>query len=591
MSEMQMQFDCLTIEKSFKNFYIVPDYQREYVWQDRQVEQLLNDIVEAYSVNNQKEYFLGSVVVYKNSDGVLELIDGQQRITTFFLTICAFRKIYKDRNIESSLLNSMVKDQTIDKNGDPIDRYKIRLQYTEAVDYIERIAGFEVYPSELTNSGARLFSAYNFAVDFLDKTFQSEDLIKKFFAYFYFKIRFIQIQTQDIGDALKIFETINQRGVGLNPMDLVKNMIFRQVEKSQFTELNLKWKSINDKLESISEKPLRFLRYFVMSNYDVSDMKSGIVREDNIYDWFASNVEKCDYTKKPFEFVELLDKNASAYVSFINGKDQYGNNVNLKNIIGFGGGAYRLHLLLLLPARNLPKELFVALSKTVESIIYYAIMTRKSANELERIFAGWAQIIRGIHNADDYNSFIKKQVNFEMKKWQEIYQNLFMEIGLNSMQKYRIRYILARITQHIDLMRQGSFSLQGLDGYVIKGIEIEHIMPETPNEDLKQKYSSEKYSYMVTKIGNLTLLEKSINCSVSNGSFYAVKKEAYKQSKFYLTKSIAQIDSLGSNTAINRVNEKLQSWSDWTLATIKDRQQILLNLSKDIWKIDTIALP
>jgi uncharacterized protein with ParB-like and HNH nuclease domain len=68
MSEMQMQFDCLTIEKSFKNFYIVPDYQREYVWQDRQVEQLLNDIVEAYSVNNQKEYFLGSVVVYK-TDG------------------------------------------------------------------------------------------------------------------------------------------------------------------------------------------------------------------------------------------------------------------------------------------------------------------------------------------------------------------------------------------------------------------------------------------------------------------------------------------------------------------------------------------
>lgn len=63
------------------------------------------------------------------------------------------------------------------------------------------------------------------------------------------KTSFIRIETYDISDALKIFETINQRGKGLDPMDLLKNMVFRQVDRSKFKELNMNWKSITRSLE------------------------------------------------------------------------------------------------------------------------------------------------------------------------------------------------------------------------------------------------------------------------------------------------------------------------------------------------------
>jgi uncharacterized protein with ParB-like and HNH nuclease domain len=59
---------------------------------------------------------------------------------------------------------------------------------------------------------------------------------------------FIQIST-DVSSALKIFETINERGVGLNPMDLLKNLLFTQVKPSQFTQLKDEWKKITKPLE------------------------------------------------------------------------------------------------------------------------------------------------------------------------------------------------------------------------------------------------------------------------------------------------------------------------------------------------------
>ena len=62
----QIQFTNLTLDSAFQKFYTVPDYQREYVWKEEQVEQLLADITEAFRANRSKDYFVGSVVVYPN---------------------------------------------------------------------------------------------------------------------------------------------------------------------------------------------------------------------------------------------------------------------------------------------------------------------------------------------------------------------------------------------------------------------------------------------------------------------------------------------------------------------------------------------
>jgi hypothetical protein len=82
-----------SIEEAFREcFYIVPDYQREYVWTDKEVHQLLEDIGEQIDAGTTREYFIGTVLVSPTDQkNHYEVIDGQQRLTTFFLLLCALR--------------------------------------------------------------------------------------------------------------------------------------------------------------------------------------------------------------------------------------------------------------------------------------------------------------------------------------------------------------------------------------------------------------------------------------------------------------------------------------------------------------------
>ena len=80
-----------TVGDLLKDFYAVPDYQREYVWGQDSVEQLLDDIRAEQADAPTTEYFIGSIVTCPGLGGRLALIDGQQRMTTLFAILCAYR--------------------------------------------------------------------------------------------------------------------------------------------------------------------------------------------------------------------------------------------------------------------------------------------------------------------------------------------------------------------------------------------------------------------------------------------------------------------------------------------------------------------
>ncbi len=128
-------------------------------------------------------------------------------------------------------------------------------------------------------------NAYDVIYRFLINNYDDEAILKKYWGHLANNVVFIQIST-DVSSALKIFETINERGVGLNPMDLLKNLLFTQVSPKQFFQLKDEWKKITSPLEKNKEKPLRFLRYFLMANYEInSERNDTIVREDEIYNF------------------------------------------------------------------------------------------------------------------------------------------------------------------------------------------------------------------------------------------------------------------------------------------------------------------
>ena len=577
-----INFTSLTIKTCFNDYYVVPEYQREYVWDRQQVEQLMADLVESFENDPKKEYFLGSIVTYKE-DHFYELIDGQQRLTTFFLILCALKNIYKKNNEPSEIvgaIENLIKSVDITQEA-IVTRYHLQLQYEEASNYLELIHKREPKPEQLTASGVRLFDAVQTIESYIEEKLPHYSEQKKLAAFLLNKTRFIQIETYDMTDALKIFETINQRGVGLNPMDLLKNMIFRQVGREKFTELNQSWKEITRALERINEKPLRFLRYFIMSNYYVKD---GVLREDQIYDWLSKNNSQCQYVEKPFSFVQKMKQNVDRYCEYLHAKGEDDGSIHLSNIALLAGRSYKLHLVLLLASTQMEPQTLERFKKLLESVVYYAVINRITTNNTERIFAAWCPEVRKIRTNSDLDSFVTDYVLPHVNQWKTNHEQMFLRLGLKSMQQYRIKFLIAKITAYVDALRSGNTETGPLGGYIDSSIEIEHIMPQTCKNVEAYGMTSDDYEIYINRLGNLTLLENSINSSIHNND-YAEKCEEYKKSKFYLTISIPELVEQGKNTAINRTNEKLHAWSMWNKTSIEERQKMLYELSEEIWSI------
>lgn len=586
MADTNIKYNDHSISSAFKDHYIVPDYQREYVWDDGQVEQLLADLLEAYEADNKKPYFLGTIVTY-DTGSQFELIDGQQRLTTFFLMLCVVKHLYSAASESTDLIENLIYSPTMDPNGDTIHSYHLQLQYEDAGNCLELIEKGQSQPKNLTQSGERLFGAFKTIQDFLVEKFANLAQLKKFVYFLLYVTSFIRIETHDITDALKIFETINQRGKGLDPMDLLKNMVFRQVDRDKFKELNMNWKEITRALESIEEKPLRFLRYFIMANYDIAKtngVKDGIIREDQIYNWLRDNNDQCRYEEKPFQFVEKMKHDVALYVQFRKPQDNSNGNIHLKNVTMLAGNSYKLHLMLLLAASNMEDETLARFKEVVESIVYCTVINRITTNITERTFASWCGEIRKITTPTDLDNFVNKSVFPVINAWRQDNQSNFMRLGLNSMQQYRIKFILGKITAYVDALRQGTTSAGDVATYVQSTVEIEHIMPQTCPDMVQYGMSAEEFPIYLNRLGNLTLLENSINKSIKNDA-YGEKAKAYKQSKFYLTSALSELVNQGTDTAINRTNKILRSWKTWDKASIEDRQLLLYEISEMIWGI------
>ena len=586
MAETYIKYNDHSISSAFKDHYIVPDYQREYVWNDEQVEQLLADLLDAYNADNKKAYFLGTIVTY-DSGSQFELIDGQQRLTTFFVLLCAIKKRYMNDGEQTSVIENLIYSPTMNSEGDVMNLYHLQLQYEDAGDCLELIEKGQERPNNLTQSGERLFDAFKTIQEFLSDRFPDIASLKKFVVFLLNKTSFIRIETYDISDALKIFETINQRGKGLDPMDLLKNMVFRQVDRSKFKELNMKWKYITRSLEKIDEKPLRFLRYFIMANYDTSSEKDGILREDQIYTWLSNNNAQCHYEEYPFKFVQKMEQNVELYVKCRMPDDASEGNVHLKNLPLLAGKSYKLHLMLMLAASKMNSDAFAKFKSIIESVVYYTVIDKIATNVTERTFALWCKDIRNIVKIEDLISFVNNTIIPTVNEWKRDNESNFLRLGLNSMQQYRIKFILGKITAYVDALRLGKTTVDDMTAYTQKAIEIEHIMPQTCTNKGTYGMNEEDFPIYINRLGNLTLLENTINKSIQNRC-YKEKTLAYKQSKFYLTSSISELVNQGQKTAINDTNALLSAWSDWNKQSIEARQEMLYRLSEKVWGMQKI---
>jgi hypothetical protein len=593
MSVQSIQAHDLNIANVFQAFYTVPDYQREYVWQTEQVEQLLSDIngeLSGSSVTTAPEYFIGSIVVCPGDGGVLELIDGQQRMTTLFLVLCAIRdRIRELGQIPSAAIGHQIAAETVDAAGQDVFRYRLDLQYEDSGDVLELVAKGHTPPDPAaTRSIANIANALQVAREFLVAQFAGDvAAVRGFHGYLNNKVKLIRIQTEDVAKALKIFETINDRGVGLNSMDLLKNLLFMKASREQFGKLKDKWKALQDTIFDMNEKPLRFLRYFIFSRYDVD-----LLREDQIYSWLVKNESLCGYATAPLRFAEELATAALAYRHFLSGRDHTGHeNPVVQNIQLLGGSAARQHLILLLAGRHLSADLFARLCTEVEALFFVYVITREPTRDFERNFARWAMDIRKVESAAELSEVIAKRFTPAKGDLAARFDDALRRLAADDVQKYRLRYILAKLTQRVDLDGFGEHQgTKWLSRYAGGDFEIEHVFPQNPSLEASAEFGDGADSAIATRLGNLVLIEKSINGSLGNKPF-SQKRAVYMQSQALLTRSIAQRPEVGQNTRIDGAVAPFTPFQTWNATTIAMRQDQLVALAKRAWNIPNMTQP
>lgn len=202
------------------------------------------------------------------------------------------------------------------------------------------------------------------------------------------------------------------------------------------------------------------------------------------------------------------------------------------------GGAFSLHYILLLATAPLPKPLFDHFVVQLESFLFYYIFTKTPTRGLERSFSLWADELRAISEFSDplkqraaLNTFVTDRFEKNMVGKSKELSDALRRLSFYSMQQYRIRYLLAKLTQHVDMAFNGIKLPGSLEPYI--KLQIEHILPITPTSVLSSKWVAENlnsnYDDYKNRLGNLTLLEKPINITAGN-DFYAAKKDKYLKS-------------------------------------------------------------
>ena len=262
------------------------------------------------------------------------------------------------------------------------------------------------------------------------------------------------------------------------------------------------------------------------------------------------------------------------------------------------GGAFSLHFVLLLAAASFPKVLFDHFVAQLESFLFYYIFTKTPTKDLERSFSQWADELRAISVETDskkqraqLNVFVDDRFSKNMAGKSLELADALKRFSLNSMQQYRTRYLLARLTQYVEMAFNGLKVSGWLEPFT--NLEIEHILPNKPDADLREIWATENagllYDDYKNRLGNLTLLEKPINI-VAGNNFYAIKKLEYAKSGNYLTRSLIKLIAVGQNTSISRINAKLEPFPTWTATAIEKRHAMLINLAQDVWKTTSIEV-
>lgn len=582
MTHVDIKSDILTIAELFNDYYDVPAYQRDYVWQDEHIEQLLEDVKSAFD-DKRPNYFLGTIVVNKRSnDLIYELIDGQQRLTTIVMVLSAVKHYMAAHHV---MPYQMLTNMLFGNPSFTEDKTRIRLlpQYHESQELLQFLASDHganltdvlqnnVFDDEAQNVFANLVRGYRTIMQWLNTNYPEFEQLRDFIPYFARNIMFIRIQTINVTEALRLFESINERGVRLDPVDLLKNMLFMHTSEDEYLELRDKWAQIVRTVQqsalqqsALKESTIRFIRYVVMAEY--LNATDALIREHELYSWFNKHTALTKHESEPQAFVRMLDVRAKQYVLIRNGyttKNFYCDGVSNIRLLS---SSIRQHIPCMLAAQHMSDPDQQQLATILEQTAFVIVFTASPTNVLEKQQTWLTAHIRVCQSAQDIQA-IRAHLHTQIiaPRLAEFTTRLHT-FSPARLKANVMRYMLARVTRA--MMNDDQTPLEKY----LKSVDVCPLLSPLPGVHNLSPDQVAQYQRATQGIGNYVLIEKKLAKDVRSGKITSF--DALAQSK--LPYNLRMMNASDGSAFMHRVPGR------WDAATISDRTAFIVDVARKLW--------
>lgn len=594
----------LSANKTFE----IPIYQRPYVWDNN----LFNDLISDISQISASSYHFLGLIVYTEDDDKIQLIDGQQRITSLSILLSVLRDyLYHYRGLNSvdfgafngndslyavsacittrgisnkverklkTLNESNYEDEILESIIEPIEgsslpKDEIKKYLTDPKNYREeslkaKVKGRIIDGRSLKHKAS--LKAYKFFKNFIEEKLSGkgfEECLKELTSLeikITQKLKIIPFKTASESEAFKLFEVLNDRGVSVSSVDLLKNICLKNgKDQSQVLDIHKAWTDVFQKSLSTSDY-IFFLRTSYNSRFD-------FIRKNDLYDSFKDKIEFLN-NKETLEFLNAQLNIDAEKFNLIGGGGSTSND-GIDSVLQLlrltGTKQYyplALSLLRVLDYHNVHKvcsEIKIILELILE-IIYSMMVNDKRFNIIEEFLPEKAKSIKSFEEDEKIclsilNELKESLIDFKKSNLDTSYDSIkFQNIDSGIESKNNLYYKLLLLILHHK------------EGNVITGEqrELEHILPQNPKDSYwtARFKDPEKFIY---SIGNMIILSKKVNGSVSNKPF-PDKKNAYSKFPF--------IDVVSGG-------ERVSNIKDWDPSTINLREAYIQQRLKKLMGI------
>ena len=537
-------------------YYRIPRFQRPFSWTRENIQEFWDDVVR----DNPTDYFIGSMVVFREGSQRYGVVDGQQRLTTIIVLLAVLRNALQEFEFTDLAqgIQGLIERRNIDNQPEFI--LSTETSYPFFQDHILKFGKPEVFVQEMKEE-ENLRRAHAQLKDLVYSKIQSiktdtslperkqpqtikDSLIKIRDALLDLKVIFVKLDDED--DAYIIFETLNTRGKDLSLTDLVKNHVTKHL-KSQSTSLDqakVKWERILETIEgsSLELRTDSFIHHFWLSRYDYLPSKTLFktlrkkISKDNakqfLDDLVADSaiyryIHEVEYRK--WENHERRIRDALTALQLFRVTQQVPCVLSLVR-------AYNQRNL----KRNHLEDALVATEKF--HFLFTAVTSQRSSGGISGMYA---RLGRSVFEAKDMDSAVR--VITELKRMLrkrvpslEEFKALFAEIlYTDRITKARglVKYVLTAFHKETEKAQTVEYGT----------MTIEHLVPQSR---IGQNGFTEQ---IVGQIGNLILVSGFANNKLGDKSF-AEKKKILKDAGFTLPAEIAAAGEWGAEQILQRTD-------------------------------------